>query len=104
MQPPDDDKPCLYTIGHSDLSFEQFIALLRRHKTAAIADVRSMPYIQRLPQFNREGLASGLQRAGIRYVFLGEELGARRSEEDCYVDGQARYDRIATMPLFQQGL
>jgi len=37
-------------------------------------------------------------------VFLGEELGARRSERNCYVDGVARYERIAKSPAFLSGL
>jgi len=94
----------LYTIGHSDHSAEKFGELLRRHEITAIADVRSSPYSQRVPHFNRELLARELERLGIRYVFLGLELGARRSEAACYEDGRARYSLIAEAPLFQEGL
>ena len=37
-------------------------------------------------------------------MFLGRELGARSDDPSCYVDGQARYDRIAKTELFQAGL
>jgi uncharacterized protein (DUF488 family) len=37
-------------------------------------------------------------------VFLGKELGARREEECCYVNGQAMYELIEHLPAFQAGL
>ena len=37
-------------------------------------------------------------------VFLGNELGARRAERECYIDGVARYDRIARTAAFRTGL
>jgi len=94
----------IFTIGHSDHDQQQFIELLRAHGIGAVADVRSSPYSGRFSQFNREALQAGLRAAGIQYVFLGDELGARRSEEDCYVNGQALYERIAETPSFQCGL
>lgn len=94
----------ILTIGHSDHSWEAFLQLLLQHHVDAVADVRSMPYSRFHPQFNREALQSGLKTSGLFYVFLGEELGARRSEPDCYVDGKARYELIAKAPRFQEGL
>ena len=96
--------PELFTIGHSTQSWEQFLDRLARHHIDAVGDVRSSPYSARLPQFNREILERALKLAGIHYVFLGNELGARRSERETYVDGIARYDRIARTPAFHSGL
>jgi uncharacterized protein (DUF488 family) len=97
-------KPELFTIGHSNHSVESFLGLLRLHRIEVLADVRSSPYSARFPQFNREALKAALRNAGIRYLFQGDELGARRSERNCYVDGVARYDRIAQTAAFQCGL
>ena len=94
----------LFTIGHSDHSADTLLALLRDHQITALADVRSSPYSRRHPQFNREALAAAVERNAIRYVFLGAELGARRTEPECYEDGKARYPLIARAPLFRQGL
>ena len=41
---------------------------------------------------------------GIQYVFLGEELGARRFEEECYVEDVAKYDLIAGTEAFARGI
>ena len=54
-----------------------FVDLLRRHGVTALADVRSAPYSRFNPQFNREELEQALEAYGIKYVFLGRELGAR---------------------------
>lgn len=70
----------LFSIGHSNHSVEYFIGLLQRHGITALADVRSTPYSRRHPQFRREALAESLKDAGIAYVFLGEELGGKRTE------------------------
>lgn len=94
----------LFTIGHSDHIAGQLVSLLRLHGVKAVADVRSHPYSQRLPQFNRESLVAALEAVNIHYVFLGRELGARRDEQECYVDGRADYALIAKTTAFQEGL
>ena len=94
----------IFTIGHSTQPVERFIELLMQHRINAIADVRSSPYSRRNPQFNREAVHAALRTRGIRYVFLGEELGARSKDECCYVDDKVDYQRLANTPLFQSGI
>lgn len=93
----------IYTIGHSTHELVEFIGLLQQHGVTAVADVRSQPY-GRLEHFRRENLEAELKAVGIGYVFLGRELGARRDEPECYVNGQAMYDRVAKLHSFRQGL
>lgn len=94
----------LFTIGHSNHELPVFLGLLEQHHIQAIADVRSSPYSRYAPQYNREALRDALKSRGLHYVFLGQELGARRSEPECYENGKARYPLIVRSPLFQQGL
>jgi uncharacterized protein (DUF488 family) len=94
----------VFTIGHSNLEIGKFVALLKEHGIQAIADVRSSPYSQYNPQFNREVLQKSLQEHGIAYVFLGQELGARRSEPECYLEGRADYGLISQTPAFKRGI
>jgi len=94
----------LFTIGHSNHSLDHFLELLLAHRLSTIADVRSSPYSKYSPHFNKDVLDSTLRNANIDYIFLGRELGAQRSEDDCYIDGQAKYDRIAHLSTFQRGL
>lgn len=94
----------VFTIGHSNLEFGRFVALLKQHGIQAVADVRSSPYSQFNPQFNREPLQRALREQGVSYLFLGVELGARRSEAECYLNGRADYSLIAGTPAFIRGL
>ena len=94
----------LLTVGHSNHTIDVFVALLKNHSVSAIADVRSSPYSRFAPQFNREPLERTLLQEGIKYVFLGRELGARREEPHCYDGKKARYDLIAKSSLFKSGL
>jgi uncharacterized protein (DUF488 family) len=92
------------TIGHTTHELDAFVAMLKQHGVTAVADVRSQPYSRRLEQFNRENLAAELASAGVEYVFLGDELGARREEPECYDGDRADYRRIAELPKFRAGL
>jgi uncharacterized protein (DUF488 family) len=94
----------VFTIGHSTHTVVRFIALLREQNVTALCDVRSQPYSRINPQFNRESLKEALKKAGIAYVFLGAELGARTTDKSCYEDGRVKYDRIARTALFSKGL
>ena len=94
----------VFTIGHSNLEIGRFVALLKQHGIQAIADIRSSPYSQYNPQFNRESLQRALHEQSISYVFLGEELGARRSERECYLEGRADYELISRTPAFKVGI
>jgi len=101
---PAADKKEIFTIGHSNHELAQFVALLQRHRISALADVRSQPYSRFHPQYNRKALEAFFNEIGIRYVFLGVELGARRNERECYVQGRADYREIAKLPIFNHGL
>ena len=94
----------LYTIGHSNHPQDHFIELLGAHNISALADVRSSPFSKYMPQYNKGVIETVLNEADITYVYLGKELGARRSEASCYVDGKVSFERAAQMPLFQKGL
>lgn len=94
----------LFTIGHSNHSIEIFVALLRRFDISAVGDVRSHPFSRYAPQYSREPLKAALARAGIAYVFLGKELGARSENQACYKQGKVQYDCLARQPQFLEGV
>ncbi len=94
----------LYTIGHSNHTVEHFVALLKSHNVSVVADVRSAPYSRYCPHFDREALAAVLRREGIRYVYFGEELGARPDDPACYENGRVSFSRVAARQAFRDGL
>lgn len=65
------------TVGHSNRSLADFLALLRSHRVRLLADVRAFPASRAHPHFAREPLEAALAAAGIGYVWLAE-LGGRR--------------------------
>lgn len=93
----------LFTIGHSTHEFAKFLGLLKQHRIEVVADVRSRPY-SRFEWFSRPALEKTLKENGIRYVFLGVELGARREERECYIGLRADYDLISLTSAFQSGM
>jgi len=94
----------VYSVGHSNGTVEQLVGVLRQHAITAIADVRSQPYSRFNPQFNRDALAGSLKDAGLEYVFLGQELGARSDDPACYRNGSAQYSLMAKTPAFERGI
>ncbi len=62
-------------MGHSSLEREELHRLLSVHGIAAVADVRSTPASGRHPQFNRRQFQPFVEATGIRYLWLGRELG-----------------------------
>jgi uncharacterized protein (DUF488 family) len=94
----------VFTIGHSTHTIEAFVALLKQHGVTALADVRSAPYSRFNPQFNKDALERSLKAEGIKYVFLGRELGARSDDRSCYENGRVQYGRLARTDLFRHGI
>ena len=97
------DKP-LFTIGHSTHSIDTFVTLLQSHDIEAVADIRSSPYSRYNPQYNRETLKKSLLSLDIAYVFLGDELGARRREPECYRNDEVDFKLVQELPLFLSGI
>jgi uncharacterized protein (DUF488 family) len=99
------DRPTVFTLGHSNHAIEHFLSLLRAHRIELLVDVRSTPFSRFNPQFNRQRLEASLREAGIGYLFLGDELGARSTDEACYDEaGRVSYARLANTELFKRGL
>ncbi|HPS29922.1 MAG TPA: DUF488 domain-containing protein [bacterium] len=94
----------VFTIGHSDHKIEVFISLIKQYKIDVVADVRSNPYSKYHPQFNRESLKEKLKESGVNYVFMGDELGARPKDSDCYVNGVVDFSILSNKETFKNGI
>lgn len=95
----------IFTIGHSNQSFEAFLENLRSYEIEAVADVRSQPVSKYTPHFNRSDLTWRLQEAGIKYAFMGDKLGGRPDGRQFYDEqGYVRYDRWSASDAFQDGI
>jgi uncharacterized protein (DUF488 family) len=74
--------PLILTIGHSNHSIDEFIALLKSHNVKRLVDVRTIPKSRHNPQFNRDALAVSLRAAHIAYTHLPKLGGLRRARPD----------------------
>lgn len=92
------------TIGHSTLPLDAFLTMLDKAGVTAVADVRSSPFSRRVPHFSRNELRAALKGRGIKYVFLGKELGGRPRASTLYCDGIADYEKMALEPDFLKGI
>jgi uncharacterized protein (DUF488 family) len=68
---------CIWTIGHSTRSADEFDQILVAHQISALVDVRSFPGSRRYPHFNKPELSQTLQHIGIQYAH-SPQLGGRR--------------------------
>lgn len=94
----------IYTIGYGSRSAEEMLELLHRLGIQYLVDVRSQPYSRYKPEFSREALEAALAGPGIRYLFLGEQLGGRPDDPTCYVDGKVDYDRCREKTWYREGI
>lgn len=67
----------IFTIGHSNRSAEELIALLREAEVDLLVDVRTVPRSRYNPQFNTDALPAPLAEAGIGYRHMGVLGGLR---------------------------
>ena len=72
----------IFTVGHSTLPIDRFIALLQVYGIARLADVRTVPRSRHNPQFNADALADSLAADGIDYVPMPALGGLRHAHRD----------------------
>lgn len=74
----------VFTIGYGGRDTAEFIATLNKYEIDTLVDVRSQPYSRYAPDFSKERLSTILSRSGIQYKFMGNSLGGRPADSDCY--------------------
>src|SRR5258706_2925926 len=94
----------IFTVGHSNHSFERFLQLLAGAEITALADVRSRPHSRWAPQFNKQTLGAALGENDVAYVFLGKELGGRPEDPALLKNGEPDYDAMARAESFRAGI
>jgi len=94
----------LFTIGHSNVPIERFVALLQQAGVTALVDVRSVPLSRRFPWFSKNNLARALARESIDYLSMGDVFGGRPRDQRLYRDGVADYEAMANEPQYLDGL
>jgi len=99
----------VFTVGHSTLPIEHFVALLGAYGIERLVDVRALPRSRRHPQFNADALRESLRAANVEYQSLRELGGMRRPRADSPNGGWREevfrgYADYMQSPEFAQGL
>jgi len=99
-----DTSPPVFTIGYGARTVDDLVKTLRAYQIMFLVDVRTAPYSRFKPEFSRDALEQTLKQQGIRYVYLGDALGGRPADPDCYVDDKVDYERVKGKPFYQAGI
>src|SRR5829696_2264441 len=75
------DNPIIFTIGHSNRSWDTFLSLLLKNDISIVADIRRFPGSRLWPQFNKDHMKIGLAEHNIEYIHI-VKLGGRIKEKD----------------------
>ena len=95
----------IYTIGHSNHTWDRFAGLLRQHGVQVLVDIRTNPVSRYAPFARQRALPGLLAQEDIRYLYMGASLGGKPADSSCYdSDGKPDYDRISSKPFFQNGV
>ena len=94
----------LFTIGYGARTLDDFIAALKTNRIEYLIDVRTSPFSKFKPEFSKDLLQYYLERAGIRYLFMGDSLGGQPKDPGCLTDGKVDYDKVRAQPSFQAGI
>jgi uncharacterized protein (DUF488 family) len=75
-------KDAIFTVGHSTLPIERFVALLRAYGIERLADIRTVPRSRHNPQFNDTALAARLAAEHLEYIPMQALGGLRHARKD----------------------
>ena len=72
----------IFTLGHSTLPIERFVAVLHAYAIARLADIRTIPRSRHNPQFSDTALAKSLKALHLDYVHMRALGGLRHARRD----------------------
>jgi len=101
---PPEESPPLFTIGYGARTLDQFLAVLKAYRIEYLIDVRTAPFSKFKPEFSKDLLQHHIERAGLRYVFMGDTLGGQPRDAACHTDGKVDYDKVRAQPFFRNGI
>ncbi len=95
----------VFTIGHSNVTFDEFVGRAMAQGIQKIVDVRSAPYSKYTPHFSYDYIERNLPAKGIEYIYMGDRLGGRpRNDAFRKPDGTPDYDKLSEADFFVEGL
>ena len=95
----------IYTLGHSNYPFDQFIDILKKYDINCVVDIRAIPYSKYNTQYNKEFFQSTLKKLGYTYIYMADEFGAKRKTRQSYnQEGYADFEKVILEDDFKKGI
>lgn len=94
----------ILTIGYGADEFDGFMNRLTPHGVTHLVDVRTNAYSRYQEDYRGEAFAARLSERGVKYVFMGDALGAKPTDPAVLTNGQTDYDKLKSAGFFLRGL
>lgn len=94
-------KSSVFSIGYGNRDVDIFFNLLSEYDIKFLIDVRTNPFSKFFPDYSRKALEDVSRSYGIKYVFMGDDLGGKPLDRTCYdKDGHVIYKEIMKKEFF----
>lgn len=95
----------IYAIGHSNYQLEKLVDMLKKYNIDVVVDIRETPYSKYNVQYNKEVFQESLKKQEFKYIYMGNEFGARRNDKSTYTkEGYADFEKVAKEEIFLEGI
>lgn len=94
----------IYTVGYGSEFWPEVRERVRAYGVTHLLDIRTNPYSRYQEDFRGKHFAKLAEADGIRYVFMGDSLGAKPKEEFLYTNDRLDYTKMRALERFQKGI
>lgn len=95
---------CIYTIGYSAFSINEFIETIKNFGISCVIDVRSSPFSNYYADYNKDTLERTLKEHNILYRNYANEFGARQTNPAFYSGDIVDFDKFIKSAQFLEGV
>ncbi len=95
---------CIYTIGYSAFSINDFIETIKNFGISCVIDVRSSPFSNYYADYNKDTLERTLKEHNILYRNYANEFGARQTDLMFYSGDIVDFDKFIKSAQFLEGV
>lgn len=94
----------IYTIGQGSKDIKRLIELCLENNIEFLVDVRTNPYSKYNKDFSLDNIKSLLRQHKIKYLYMGDLLGGKPSEDEFYTNGFIDYSKMSESKHIKKGL
>ena len=95
---------CIYTIGYSAFSIDEFIETIKNFGISCVIDVRTSPFSNYYADYNKDTLERTLKEHNILYRNYANEFGARQTDLMFYTGDIVDFDKFIKSDQFLEGV